>query len=47
VRVELEAMGNVFMIKAAELDVKLQNLPNASYTASLPYRRDDYGQAAF
>jgi hypothetical protein len=36
VRVELEAMGNVFMIKAVELDVKLQNLANASYTASLP-----------
>jgi hypothetical protein len=35
VRVELEAMGNVFMIKAVELDVKLQNLANASYTASL------------
>ncbi len=35
-RVELEAMGNVFMIKAVELDVKLQNLANASYTASLP-----------
>ena len=36
VRVELEVMGNVFMIKAVELDVKLQNLANASYTASLP-----------
>jgi hypothetical protein len=36
VRVEFEAMGNVFMIKAVELDVKLQNLANASYTASLP-----------
>jgi hypothetical protein len=36
VRVELEAMGNVFMIKAVELDVKLQNVANASYTAFLP-----------
>ena len=36
VRVELEALGNAFMIKAVELDVKLQNLANANYTASLP-----------
>jgi hypothetical protein len=33
VRVELEALGNVFMVKAVELDVRLQNLANASYTA--------------
>jgi hypothetical protein len=26
VRIELEAMGNMFMVKAVELDVKLQNL---------------------
>jgi hypothetical protein len=37
-RVELEALGNVFMVKAVELDVKLQNLTNANYTASLPVR---------
>jgi hypothetical protein len=37
-RVELEALGNVFMVKAVELDVKLQNLANANYTASLPVR---------
>ena len=36
VRVELEAMGSVFMIKAVEPDVKLQNLANANYPASLP-----------
>jgi hypothetical protein len=38
VRVKLEAMGNVFMVKAIELDVKLQNRTNANYTASLPVR---------
>jgi len=36
VRVKLEALGNVFMIKAVELDVKLHNLANANYTASFP-----------
>jgi hypothetical protein len=36
VRVKLEALGNVFMIKAVELDVKLQNLANANYTGSSP-----------
>ncbi len=35
-RVRLDALGNVFMARAIELDVKLQNLANASYTASLP-----------
>jgi hypothetical protein len=38
VRVELEALGNVFMVKAVELDVKLQNLAKANYTAALPVR---------
>ena len=37
-RVELEALGNVFMVQAVELDVKLQNLANANYTAALPAR---------
>jgi len=37
-RVKLEALGNAFMIKAVELDVKLQTLANANYTASLPVR---------
>jgi hypothetical protein len=37
VRVELEALGNAFMVKAVELDIKLQNLTNAT-TASLPVR---------
>jgi hypothetical protein len=36
VRVELEALGNMFMVKAVELDVKLQNLAKANYTAALP-----------
>jgi hypothetical protein len=35
-RVEFEALGNVFMVQAVDLDVKLQNLANATYTASLP-----------
>jgi hypothetical protein len=38
VRVRLEALGNVFMVKAVELDVELQNLANANYTAALPVR---------
>jgi hypothetical protein len=38
VRVKLEALGNVFMVKAVELDVKLQTLANTNYTASLPVR---------
>jgi len=38
VRVKLEALGNAFMIKAVELDVKLQTLANANYNASLPVR---------
>ena len=37
-RVKLEALGNAFMVKAVELDVKLQNLANANYTAALPVR---------
>ena len=45
VRVELEAQGNVFMVNAVELDIKLQ-LPKAT-TPPLPPQRDDYGQAAF
>jgi hypothetical protein len=36
VRVELDALGNAFMVKAIELDVKLQNLAKANYTASFP-----------
>ena len=38
VRVKLEALGNMFMVKAVELDVKLQNLAKANYTAALPVR---------
>ena len=36
VRVELETLGNEFMVKAVELDIKLQKIANGSYTASLP-----------
>jgi hypothetical protein len=38
VRVELEALGNVFMVKAVELDIKLQKLAKGNYTASFPAR---------
>jgi hypothetical protein len=38
VRVELEALGKAFMVKAVELDITLQKLANANYTASLPVR---------
>ena len=38
VRVELEAMGNAFMVKAVELDIKLQKLAKGSYTAPSPAR---------
>jgi hypothetical protein len=39
-RVELEALGNEFMVEAIDLDIKLQNLANAkgNYTASSPTR---------
>jgi hypothetical protein len=37
-RVELEALGNVFMVKAIELDTKLQKLAQGNYTASSPAR---------
>jgi hypothetical protein len=37
-RVELEALGNVFMVKAIELDIKLQKLAQDNYTASSPAR---------
>ena len=37
-RVELEALGNVFMVKAIELDIKLQKLAKAT-TPLLPPAR--------
>ena len=37
-RVKLEALGNEFMIKAIDLDIKLQNLTKGNYTASSPAR---------
>jgi len=37
-RVKLEALGNVFMVKAVELDIKLQKLAKGNYTASFPAR---------
>ena len=36
VRADLEALGNVFMVKAVDLDIKLQDLAKANYTTSLP-----------
>ena len=38
VRVELEALGNEFMVEAIDLDIKLQNLTKGNYTASSPAR---------
>ena len=38
VRVELEALGNAFMVKAIELDIKLQKLAKGNYTDSSPAR---------
>ena len=38
VRAELEALGNAFMVKAVELDIKLQKLAKGNYTASSPTR---------
>ena len=35
---ELEALGNEFMVKAVELDIKLQKIANGNYTASSPTR---------
>jgi hypothetical protein len=46
-RVKLEALGNAFMVKAVELDIKLQKLANDNSTASSPARARRYGQAAF
>jgi hypothetical protein len=36
--VELEALGNEFIVEAIDLDIKLQNLAKANYTASSPAR---------
>jgi len=38
VRVELEALGNEFMVEAIDLDIKLQNLTKGNCTASSPAR---------
>ena len=37
-RVELKALGNEFMVKAVDLDIKLQKIANGNYTASSPTR---------
>jgi hypothetical protein len=37
-RADLEALGNEFMVKAVDLDIKLQNLAKGNYTASSPAR---------
>jgi hypothetical protein len=47
VRDAVEALGNAFMIKAVELDIKLQKLATATTPPLSPQGRDDYGQAAF
>ena len=44
-RVRLDARGNVFMARAIELDVNLQNRANSSPLFSLG--RDGYGQVVF
>ena len=46
-RVKLEALGNAFMVKAVELDIKLQKLANDNSTASSPARARRYGQLHF
>ena len=46
-RVELEALGNEFMVEAIDLDIKLQNLAKAITPPLPPHGGDDYGQAAF
>jgi hypothetical protein len=38
VRVKFEALGNMLMVKAVELDIKLQKIANGNYTASSPTR---------
>ena len=43
VRAELEALGNAFMVKAVELDIKLQKLPKAATPPLSPHGHDDYG----
>jgi hypothetical protein len=40
-RVELEALGNEFMVKAVDLDIKLQNLSKRNYTPLPPHGGDD------
>ena len=37
-QVDLEALGNEFMVKAVDLDIKLQNLAKGNYTGSFPVR---------
>ena len=47
-RVELEALGNEFMVKAIDLDIKnFRTLPKAITPPLPPHGDDDYGQAAF
>ena len=46
VREALEALGNAFMVKAVELDIKLQKLTNDNSTA-FPRTCETHGQAAF
>jgi hypothetical protein len=34
---ELEALGNEFMVKAVELDIKLQKIANGNYNRLFPH----------
>ena len=47
VRDALEARGNAFMVKAVELDIKLQKLANDNSTASSPARVDAMDKLPF
>jgi hypothetical protein len=38
VRVKLEARGNMFVVNAIELDIKLRKIANSNYTTSSPTR---------
>jgi hypothetical protein len=46
-RVELEALGNKFMVEAIDLDIKLRTSPKTITPPLPPHGDDDYGQAAF
>ena len=43
---KLEALGNVFMVKAVKLDIKLRKLANGNYSAFFPGLRSRRGRQA-